>query len=290
MHPLAITLVLISAAIHAWRELMMKKSHDKQIFIWLLCTSAIVIFFPMFLYEAWIGNVTLTALLLSIAGAVTHSVYWFFMSRSYEAGDLSHVYPIMRSAPALVFILAVIFLHEYVTTLAVIGVVTILVGIYMINMKSLSLARFFEPLESFKERHTRFALLTMLMVTAYSIQDKVIIGHVSPWLYSYFTVLFPTLYWAPFIWKTKTRAAVAREWKRSPFDIILTAIIAMISYSLILYAYTFERVSYVSGLRQIGIVFGVLLGGHLLKERHKWIRLSAAGLIFIGTGMIAVAK
>lgn len=290
VHPLAVALVLISAAIHAWREMMMKKSIDKQIFIWLLCTSAIVIFFPMFLYEAWIGNVTRTALLLAMAGSTTHAVYWFFMSRSYEGGDLSHVYPIMRSAPALVFIIAVLFLHERVSTLATIGVMTILAGIYMINMKSLSLARFFEPLESLRERHVRFALLTMLMVTAYSIQDKVMMGRVSPLLYSYCTVFFPTLYWTPFILRTKTRMAIAAEWKKSPFDIILTAIIAMVSYTLILYALTFERVSYVSGLRQIGIVFGVLLGGHILKERHKWIRLGAAALIFAGTVMIAMAR
>ncbi len=290
MHPLAITLVLISAAIHAWREMMMKKSGDKQIFIWLLCTSAVIIFFPLFIYEVWQGHLTRLAVLLSMGGAVTHSIYWFFMSRSYEKGDLSRVYPIMRSSPALVFIIAVLFLHEHVTAQAVIGVLTILAGIYTINMKSLSLGGLLEPLESLGERSTRFALLTMLMVTAYSIQDKLVTQHVSPLLYSYFTVLFPTLYWTPFIWRTKTGAGIRNEWKRGPSDIILTAIIAMVSYSLILVAFTFERVSYVTALRQIGIVFGVLLGGHLLKERHKWIRLGSAGLILSGTVMIALAN
>ncbi|NOS67185.1 MAG: EamA family transporter [Candidatus Peribacteraceae bacterium] len=289
MHPLAVTLVLISAAIHAWREMMMKKSHDKQIFIWLICTTAVVIFFPMFVYEVWQGHLTQTAVVLSMGGAITHSIYWYFMSRSYEKGDLSHVYPIMRSAPALVFIIAVLFLHERVTTLATLGVVTIVAGIYAINMKSVTFRGFLEPLQSFGERSTRFALLTMLMVTAYSIQDKIMMQHVSPLLYSYFTVVFPTLYWTPFVLKTKSKAAITAEWNKSPFDIILTAIIAMVSYSLILYALTFERVSYVSGLRQIGIVFGVLLGGHLLKERHKWIRLTGSGLIFAGTILIATA-
>ena len=188
MNPLAVGLVLFSAAIHAWREMMMKKSDDKQVFIWLLCTSAIVIFFPMFLYEAWLGNLTRTAILLSMAGAVTHSCYWFCMSRAYEGGDLSHVYPIMRSAPALVFVIAVLFLHERVSVQATVGVVTIVIGIYMINMKRISLAGFLEPLESFGERHTRFALLTMMFVAGYSIQDKLIVQHVSPLLYSYFTI------------------------------------------------------------------------------------------------------
>jgi hypothetical protein len=41
MHPLAVALVLGSATIHAWRELITKKSHDKQVFISLFCWADI---------------------------------------------------------------------------------------------------------------------------------------------------------------------------------------------------------------------------------------------------------
>jgi len=51
-----------------------------------------------------------------------------------------------------------------------------------------------------------------------------------------------------------------------------------------------ERVSYVVGLRQLSVVFAVLLGGQLLKEKHQVIRLAAASLIFAGALMIALAK
>ncbi len=290
MHPLAIALVLASAGMHAWRELITKRAHDKQIFVWLFCVVSIVLFFPFFVYEIVIGNMSWNALMIGLGASVIHASYWYFMSRAYECGDLSHVYPIMRSAPAPIFILSVIFLHEHVSTLAIIGVATILVGIYMINMKRMSLQGFLEPLESLRERHTRYALLTAFTVTLYSIQDKIIVGHLDPLLYTYFLLTIPTLYWTPFILRTKTRSAILAEWNRSPADIILNSIIGTVSYALILTALTIERVSYVSSLRQISIVFGVFLGGHLLKERHKWIRLGAAGLIFAGTLMIAMAK
>ncbi len=290
MHPLAIALVLVSAALHSWRELLTKKSHDKQIFIWLVCLTATVIFFPLFVYEAILGHVTGMTVALALGASVTHAIYWYWMSRAYDGGDLSHVYPIMRSAPALIFILSVFFLHEHVTTLATVGVVTIFCGIYMINMKKISVQGFLEPLRSFGERHTQFAVLTALAVTTYSLQDKVIISVIDPLLYCYFIVVFPTLYWTPFILRKKPMSAIANEWKKHPRDIIINGIIAFASYALILSALTVERVSYVSSLRQISIVFGVLLGGHLLKERHKWIRLSAAGLIFAGTVMIAFAS
>jgi len=44
------------------------------------------------------------------------------------------------------------------------------------------------------------------------------------------------------------------------------------------------------GLRQLSIVFAVLLGGYILKEKHKVLRLAAASLIFTGVYLIAIAK
>ncbi len=290
MHPLAITLVLISAAIHALRELIIKRAHDKQIFAWLICLVCIPLFFPLLVYEWLQGNVTWVAVQITIGAGVVHSLYWYWMTRAYDGGDLSHVYPIMRSAPALIVILSILFLGEHVTLLAAIGVVTILLGIYMINMKKFSLQGFLEPIESLREKHTQFALITACAVTAYSLQDKIVIGHMDPLLYAYALNVIITLYWAPFIYRYKTRVQIRTEWERSPRDILLNAVIGTSSYALILVALTMERVSYVASLRQISIVFGVLLGGHLLQERHKWIRLGAAGMIFTGTVMIAVAK
>jgi uncharacterized membrane protein len=50
-----------------------------------------------------------------------------------------------------------------------------------------------------------------------------------------------------------------------------------------------ERMSYVVGLRQLSIVFAVLLGGHLLREKNKQIRIASSIIIFIGAYLIAVA-
>jgi drug/metabolite transporter (DMT)-like permease len=50
-----------------------------------------------------------------------------------------------------------------------------------------------------------------------------------------------------------------------------------------------ERMSYVVGLRQLSIVFAVLLGGHLLKEKNKKIRIASSIIIFIGAYLIAIA-
>ena len=55
-------------------------------------------------------------------------------------------------------------------------------------------------------------------------------------------------------------------------------------------AISLARVSYVVGLRQISIVFAVLMGSHLLKEKQKAIRLAGALIIFTGGFLISLAK
>jgi drug/metabolite transporter (DMT)-like permease len=47
--------------------------------------------------------------------------------------------------------------------------------------------------------------------------------------------------------------------------------------------------SYVAGLRQLSIVFAVLLGGHILREKNKKIRIASSIIIFIGAYLITIA-
>jgi uncharacterized membrane protein len=70
----------------------------------------------------------------------------------------------------------------------------------------------------------------------------------------------------------------------------MSGIIGIVGYALILFAFTIERVSYIISLRQISIVFAVLMGSHFLKEKHQGIRLTGALIIFVGGFLISLAK
>jgi uncharacterized membrane protein len=70
----------------------------------------------------------------------------------------------------------------------------------------------------------------------------------------------------------------------------MSGIISIVGYTLILVAFTIERVSYIVSLRQTSIVFAVLMGSHLLKEKHGGIRLTGALIIFAGGFLISLAR
>ena len=63
----------------------------------------------------------------------------------------------------------------------------------------------------------------------------------------------------------------------------------MISYTIILYVFMTQKVSYIVALRQSSIIFAVLLGGYGLKEARSKLRLGAAVLMVFGIFLIATA-
>jgi uncharacterized membrane protein len=292
MSALAIALVLLSALFHAIRSLFTKESGDKQVFLWLYSLFALLFFAPLFLYFLFRVGITNPAAYAWCAGSgFIHFLYWIFLTHSYKEGDLSHVYPIMRSSPALVLVIAVLFLGEQVSVQGVAGILLVAVGVYIINMKHISGAELLAPVKSIaNDRSTQFAFLTLISVALYSIVDKLAVAAIHPILFAFFHLFFGMCYYTPYIALTKNTAIIRKEWQAGFIRIIMSGVIGIIGYALILVAFTIERVSYIVGLRQTSIVFAVLMGSHLLKEKHRGIRLAGALIIFSGGFLISLAR
>jgi drug/metabolite transporter (DMT)-like permease len=92
-----------------------------------------------------------------------------------------------------------------------------------------------------------------------------------------------------YIFKTKSNDILKKEWVTHKGSILVCGVLSIFGYFLILVAFTIERMSYVVGLRQLSIVFAVLLGGHMLKEKNKRIRIASSIIIFIGAYLITIA-
>ncbi len=292
MSALAIAFVLISALCHAVRSLFTKESGDKQIFLWLYSIFALLFFSPLFFYFIYrVGITQPVAYAWCFGSGFIHFLYWLFLTQSYKDGDLSHVYPIMRSSPALVLVIAVLFLGEQVSVQGVCGILLVAIGVYIINMKRISADELLEPVKSIAhDRSTRFAFLTLLSVAFYSIVDKMAVNFIHPILFTFIHLLCGMCFYTPYILLTKNAEMIKQEWNSGLSRIIASGVIGIFGYMLILIAFTIERVSYIVGLRQTSIVFAVLMGSHFLKEKHQGIRLTGSFIIFTGGFLISLAK
>ena len=84
-----------------------RKSVDKLVFLYLAKVFELVIFFPLFFYLLRSTYINPKAYVFVILSGIANTVYWFSLSKAYTYSDLSLVYPIARSAPAFIAIIAI---------------------------------------------------------------------------------------------------------------------------------------------------------------------------------------
>jgi drug/metabolite transporter (DMT)-like permease len=98
-------------------------------------------------------------------------------------------------------------------------------------------------------------------------------------MYAYLTIPLAALLLTPVVLR---RGAIAAEWRRGPGAVFGVALLMTSGYVLILLALRIAPVSYVAPARELGIVFGALLGSVLLREGHLPQRATGSALIVAG--------
>jgi drug/metabolite transporter (DMT)-like permease len=289
MNTLAIILVVVSALIHSYWNFLSKKSKNKLVFNWYIVLFGVILYLPFFIYFISVEGIPKIGWLFILLSAIFHTFYFYFLGKSYQHGHLSLTYPIARSSSLFVPILAVIIIKEKLSSIGILGIVIILIGIYTLHLRSLNLKSFLEPLKYIKEKATIFALLTALFVAFYSVNDKKGVGFVFPFLYIYLTWMFITLFYLPIILTNKNRSDIKDEWKHNNKSIMLAGFLVILSYVLTLFAFRIDKVSYIVSLRQLNVVFGVILGSFILKEKYGKIRIIASLIMFIGFVLVSIA-
>ena len=290
MGALSLALILLSAFCHSAWNLLLKRSGNQEVFTWAFLVSGSVLLAPMGGILLWLNPVAASGYWLALASAVTHVVYFVMLGRAYSQGDLSLVYPIARGfGPMLVPVLAVLALGERVALPAVIGIVLIIVGIFIVSWWGRFRQILAQPSVFLRDGGVRYAVLTGISITTYSLIDKVGVGHVQPFLYMYMINLGTAVGLAPYVVFKYGMTPVRRAWQSNTWSIVATSLLVFLAYGLVLTAFSLSQVSYAAPAREVGIVFGVLLGVLVLKERFGQGRLLGSTLIVLGLIFIALS-
>jgi uncharacterized membrane protein len=135
---------------------------------------------------------------------------------------------------------------------------------------------------------TRYSLITALFITAFTVIDKQGVTRVHPLVFMYL-IMAGELTLVGVQLRGAAVARMRRELRCNAGAVLFTAVMAPFSYLLILWVLATAPASYVLGLRQTSIVFGVVLGRLFLGEGETRYRLAGAGVIAAGSVLIAAA-
>ncbi len=279
-----VLMVVFSAFIHALWNLLAKKSKDKLVFLYLAKICEVVIYLPLAVYLINKFPIPLEGWVYIAISGIINAVYWYVLSQAYAYGDLSIVYPIARSAPAIIPLISFILMGERLKAGGIIGIALVVLGIYMITFENNSFKETVSMIFKFQDKGVAFAFITLITVVLYSLVDKKASSIVNPILYVYFFEMVAFIVLSPMIAATKNMNLIRGKIKINLAAIILTGIMIILSYAIVVYAMKSSPLSYIISVREIGIVFGVLAGVIFLHESYGKNRIIAS--LFIAIGII----
>lgn len=290
MTGIAILLVLLSAVAHASWNYLTKRASQPAVFTWWMAVTSNLITAPLAVALFVVYTPGPVGWLFIGATWVLHVAYFFTLSRAYTLTDLSLAYPIARGLGLMLIpMLGVFWLNETMSPPAALGVAAILVGIFTLTWWGRVREFLGQPGRLLRDVGVRYAVATGAIIGVYSAVDKQGVQHVTPLLYMFFIVSSGTIGMLPVVWRRHGTEAFSAEWRAHRPSIVVGGLLQFAAYGLVLTALEVSRVSYVGPFRELGIVFGVLLGTVILREPFPRGRVLGAMLIAMGATAIALA-
>ena len=265
--------VIFAAFLHATWNAMVKNEKDKYLAVSGIVfghvpASIIVIFFIPFPSIESIPYIILSAIL--------HNGYQWFLLSAYKLGDYTKVYPIARgSAPIFVSIVSLIFFAVVLSRFELLGIAVICLGILSLS---------FQDATSVTNRKAIiYALITGSFIMGYSITDGYG-ARISASVLSYmgWSFILNAFLFAILLNFMKQPGIITRVAKDGKFIFFVGGTISYLVYAIIVWGFTQAPIPVVTALREISIVFALLIGTFFLKEKFTYLKTTAVLTIFIG--------
>ncbi|MBE0539465.1 MAG: EamA family transporter, partial [Ignavibacterium sp.] len=203
--------------------------------------------------------------------------------------EISNALPLLALTPGFVAVFAFLLLGESLKSSEVIGLLFLISGTFILESKNLR--KFILPINVFiKSNYHRFVVLALLLFTASSILDKLLLIklNLSPisltaLQHVYFAILFSLIFLLFRFKEQKTTTIIKKEnlgW------------IALISVLTIGYRYTqivavsLASVALVLAVKRTSVFWATVIGGKLFNDKDLLKRSIAAVLILVGAILI----
>lgn len=226
-------------------------------------------------------------LALSVSASLNAIAYTIYL-KAIKISDLSIVAPIATFTPLFLLITSPLIVGEFPNLMGIIGVLLIVVGSYVLNIKEKQRG-YFAPFRAIIiDKGSRLALLVAFIWSITGNFDKVGVQNSSPifWGISvFFTIsilLLPIVLYKSHhnSYKIKTGG-----WK-----LVVYGMINSVAMGCQMMAINLTFVAYVISVKRTSALFSVILGKIILKEKGIKERLLGATIMILGVFLISISQ
>ena len=227
--------------------------------------------------------------LVLAASALVHVLYFRTLLHGYQVSDLSVVYPVARgSGPLLSSLGAVLLLGETLSLVSAVGALAVVCGVFLIAGGPTLWREARDPARRARVRRgIAWGAFTGAFIAGYTVLDgyavKVLL--LSPILVDYVGNVLRVPVMLPFA--LRDRRGFVQAWRTQWKPALVIATLGPLSYVMVLYAVTMAPLSHVAPAREVSMLFAALLGGTLLGEGDRALRI--VGALAIAAGVIGLA-
>ena len=291
MDPLALGFVAIAAVLHAGWNILLKTAGDPLRTATVGMAAVSVVLVPVALgFWLALDRPAVPPLVWGIAlvSGILEATYFVTLTAGYERGEMSVVYPLARgTALVLAVVIGVVVLGERLAPLAMAGVVLLVAGLLVVQ-RPWRLAA-----QGRRDRAAAgFALMTGIVIAAYTALDRTAVQQTPPWLYA--AIIWPVTAVGLIL---VDRVRVRRSSRPIPPLDRRTAVIGGFAtfgaYAFVLAALSRAPLAVVAPLRESAVVLISAWGVLRLREagaaREGAIRIAGSALVLLGAVALGAA-
>jgi drug/metabolite transporter (DMT)-like permease len=225
---------------------------------------------------------------LSFAG-IFQACYYLGLTRGYQSGHFTVVYPVARALPILLVAMADVVLENPPSPIGWLGMILVSIGCLVTPLESL---RSF-TIANYWNRTMVWIIVTALGTIGYTVIDNAAAelrepGPLAAARYGIFEFSFSALAFWLILKGLRQPMDETRGWQGWKWPVV-GAMAVFGAYWLILWSYKLSpQASYIVALRQFSIVEGVIIGAFLFREPAPILRISASLVIAGGIACIAL--
>ncbi|MHA1128121.1 MAG: DMT family transporter, partial [Alphaproteobacteria bacterium] len=209
-----------------------------------------------------------------LGSGLLHTIYKLFLSAAYQHGDLSRVYPIARgAAPMIVVLVGIYVLSDTIEIKEYMGIGLIGVGVMMMARGVFSSGE--------SRRLLPLALGSAIFTAGYSIVDG--LGArvaMDATMFTAWLFIFDAMFFSIYSLISRGTAAFnasPRAWGIGAF----AGVLSLATYWIAVWAMTVAPIALVAAVRETSVLFAVIIGVVVLKEKASVGKIVAA-LVIVG--------
>lgn len=279
----ALLAAFAQATHQAMNKVFLKKINEYALGAVVFFISAIfLLIFSMVKGFPAIGEKFITAVLITGTINVFATIFFF---KALKGTDVSLAIPMLSFTPAFTILTSFIILKETPSIYGIFGIILVVFGAYFLNSESVSFKKLFKPFgKIFSQKELLYALIVAFLYSVSTNYDKIAVLNSDPIfgsaiIYSFVALVLIIIALIRKDFSFKTRGL-------NLYNVGISGLFNALSAFFINTALTMQIVPYVSSMKRTSVLFGVMYGFILFKEKNIGKRFFGASIMFLGAVLI----